>query len=164
MREYVTEAIVLEREPMGELDLRITFFTRDFGKIVSKAKSARKVSSKLSPHLEPANFVKLRLIEKGGFQVADALRFGRLPPRDLPVLSLLCAFPTDAPDLTLFTLLARGEASPRRVLAILGFNPSGAVCSSCGAGELHSFSLLDFNYLCSRCAQGATSRDRLFVL
>ena len=59
-----------------EIDAQIVLYTRDFGKVLAKAKSARKMTSKLNGHLQPLNFINARLIEKtpvGRFQVVDAL-------------------------------------------------------------------------------------------
>ena len=71
---YFNEAIVLDREPSGEIDNRFSIYAKGFGKIVARGKSTRKITSKLSGHLEPGNLVKVRLIEKNGLQVVDTLK------------------------------------------------------------------------------------------
>ena len=75
MREYSTEGVVLDRVSSREADLRVTLYTRDLGKIIAKVKSGRAITSKLAPHLEPLNFVRLRIIEKNGFQVVVQISF-----------------------------------------------------------------------------------------
>jgi len=83
MLEHYTEAFVLGNKGNGEMDAITTLFTRDFGKVIAKAKSAKKITSKLNGHLQPLNFVNCRLVEpigaclvgrQGGmFQIVDAL-------------------------------------------------------------------------------------------
>ena len=84
MREYLTDAIVLGQEQAlstgrqaGDFDVRLDFYTKDFGRLKAKAKSLRKPTSKLAGHLEPMTLSKIRLIEKNGFLVADALTINR---------------------------------------------------------------------------------------
>ncbi|MBI5306249.1 recombination protein O N-terminal domain-containing protein [Candidatus Wolfebacteria bacterium] len=73
MIEYFTEALVLDNEDMGEFDALITLYTAELGKVAAKAKSIRKISSKLAGHLQPLNFINARLIKKNSFQIVDAL-------------------------------------------------------------------------------------------
>ncbi|MEK7212689.1 MAG: recombination protein O N-terminal domain-containing protein, partial [Patescibacteria group bacterium] len=51
MQEYLSEAVVLDAVPNGDLDLRVHLFTKKFGKLTAKVKSARKITSKLAGHL-----------------------------------------------------------------------------------------------------------------
>jgi len=74
MQEYVTEAVVLDTVPSAELDVRVSLFTKKFGKLVARAKSVKKITSKLAGHLEPGNIIKIRLVEKKGLQLVDALK------------------------------------------------------------------------------------------
>ena len=50
---YKTEGIVLSRRPYKNNDKLVRVFTRDYGKLTTRAISARKITSKLSGHLEP---------------------------------------------------------------------------------------------------------------
>ena len=86
-------------EHFTEADSLITFYTKDFGKVGAKAKGAKRIVSKLSAHLEPLNFVLVRLIEGRGFQIADALTINnqsilRRTPTDLKKIK--CFFATNA--------------------------------------------------------------------
>ena len=65
MLELVTEAIVLDKEDVGEQDSRVFLYTKDFGKIGAKATSLRKITSKLAAHLEPLNYATVRLVSRG---------------------------------------------------------------------------------------------------
>lgn len=50
---YKTHGIILRRAPHRERDKIFRIYTRNYGKILARAISARKVTSKLSGHLEP---------------------------------------------------------------------------------------------------------------
>ena len=50
---YLTEAIILNRQPFREDDLQITVYSRDRGKLFLVARGGRKAKSKLAAHLEP---------------------------------------------------------------------------------------------------------------
>lgn len=77
MREYLTDAVVLGQENEGDLNVRLDFYTRDFGRLKAKARSLKKTTSKLAGHLEPLTLAKIRLVEKNGFLVTDALTINR---------------------------------------------------------------------------------------
>jgi recombinational DNA repair protein (RecF pathway) len=167
MREYVTEAVVLAKDPLRDRDTRYFFFTKRFGKVIGKATSARKITSKLAGHLEPGNLVEVRLVERNGgngnsTQIADALKTRRLA-LSLSDLNFLNA------------LLHEGEADPAlwgeligttflwsRALAILGWDPAGAVCEECGKKVTH-FYLQRQEFFCVACAS-KLERDKLLLL
>lgn len=58
---YNTTAIILNRRAFREADLRVTFFSQDFGKGEAVAVGAKKIQSKLAGHLEPWREVRLML-------------------------------------------------------------------------------------------------------
>lgn len=164
MQEYVSEAVVLSKEPRGELDVRVSLFLRRFGKMTMRAKSARKITSKLSAHLEPGNVVRVRLIEKNGFQVADALKSSRLPlaPTDLHFLDRLLA--EDVPDHELWELLTRGAFHWGNVLRMMGWDPAAASCRSCGR-KAEVFDMRSHDFLCAACAMVSRGRaDELLYI
>ncbi len=49
---YKTEGIIIKRINLGEFDRLLTIYTKDFGKILVRAKAVRKNQSKLRGHLE----------------------------------------------------------------------------------------------------------------
>jgi recombinational DNA repair protein (RecF pathway) len=164
MREYVTEAIVLKKEPVREFDTRLSLYTRELGKVRAVATSARKPLSKLSPHVEPLSIVEVRLAEKGGMQLTDALRKGTLPKKHIGVLALLdTVLETGERDDRLWSLLTR-DFNLAEVLSVLGFDPNFAVCESCGNAEPDTFLFKDAEYLCARCVPYAISREEYVVL
>src|SRR3989344_3413173 len=89
MREYVAIAVVLDREPIGEYDSRVHFMTEQHGKMIGRATSARKITSKLSAHLEPGTLTRLRLVEQKGLRIVDSLKVagGIAPMPDLHLLA-----------------------------------------------------------------------------
>lgn len=143
MHEYVTRAVVLAKETRNDADARYAFFTERFGKIVAKAKSSRKIVSKLAGHLEPGTLAAVRIIEQHGTQVVDALKATRvaIPLAELAALNNL--LPEWEPDVALWrevsatTQRANDIAPPAtfswpRTLALLGWDPRGAACINCG--------------------------------
>jgi recombinational DNA repair protein (RecF pathway) len=152
MQEYVSEAIVLEKQPLGDCDNRYALFTRRFGKMVAKAKSARKITSKLAGHLEPGNVVRVRLIEKNGLQIADALKETRLEValEDLFLLSGL--LPDGEAEPALWANCRAGIFAWRDILRVLGWDPEYATCAACGSSEISSFYIHSQEFFCRRCA------------
>ncbi len=57
------EGIVLTRTPLREYDEVISFITRDFGRVDVLAKSVKKITSKLSPHLESFSHVSFDSVQ-----------------------------------------------------------------------------------------------------
>ncbi len=58
----ISRGVVLKRTESGEDHQLITFYTREFGKLVGIAKSVKKSISKQASHLEVFNLVDFRLI------------------------------------------------------------------------------------------------------
>lgn len=148
MQEYVTDAIVLKKDPLGDLDGRYTLFTKRFGRIMAKAKSSRKITSKLAPHLEPGIVAKVRFIETKGTQLIDALKSGRvaLPLGDLHFLNQL--LPDAEPEPALWKLLTDGNFTWVAALAILGWDPADAECVECGAKHPTYFYITRQEFYC----------------
>ncbi len=148
MQEYVTDAIVLRKDPLGDLDGRYTLFTKQFGKIRCKAKSSRKITSKLAPHLEPGILAKVRFIETKGTQLIDALKFERttLSLGDVYFLSQL--LPDAEPEPALWDLLVDKKFSWSTALAILGWDPEGAECIICGEKQPRYFFITHQEFYC----------------
>ncbi len=173
MQEYVTEAVVLEKEPIRDFDARYSFFTKRFGKLKGKATSARKITSKLAGHLEPGTLAKVRFVARSGengngVQIADALKYGRLAasPTDLHFLNKM--LPEGEPDTALWNELTRERREQRfpwgNVLRILGWDPREAVCEECGKGrKAAAFYIPKQEFFCAPCAS-KLERDALLLL
>ncbi len=154
MIEYFTSALVLDAEDVGELDKRVFLYTKELGKVVAKAKSARKITSKLAAYLEPFNFIKIRLIEKNGFQVVDALNFGKIEisPENFAFLQFIKEMTFELqPDKKLWFYLRRKKFSYRQVLKIFGFDPDFAGCRVCAKNPVAYFSKTDQIFFCRQC-------------
>ena len=153
MQEYVSEAIVLTKDAHGDLDARVSLFTKKFGKLRAKVKSARKITSKLSPHLEPGNLVRTRLVERNGLQVVDALKSRALgvPGMDLEHLSYLLA--EAQPDQKLWNILSAYAFEWPRILAILGWDPAETLCEKCGDATPDYFHRSSQEFFCTPCVK-----------
>jgi recombinational DNA repair protein (RecF pathway) len=160
MREYVTRAIVLERSDAGELDSRVHLYTRSLGKISARATSARKITSKLAPHLEPLTIITARLVSKIGFQIADAVSERRLPAASFPSLRLVRELAAEGePEEQLWHALTGGGAPLRKTLTALGFDPQFAACRECASPQAEYFSLDECVYYCRACLVNHFSED-----
>ena len=62
---YTTEGLVLRKMPFGEADFLVRIITRDFGKMDILARGARKSASKLNPHLDMLNFLRIAFVQNG---------------------------------------------------------------------------------------------------
>ena len=163
MTEYLSEAIVLDKETNGDLDARVSLFTKKFGKMTAKAKSARRIVSKLSPHLEPGNVIQARLIEKGTLHIVDALKQSRLrtSPGSLYFLNRILA--DGEPDLRLWRLLLSSDFDWVRTLEILGWDPREAVCSLCAVEKPPVFSVFRQEFFCGKCASKFSGSALLYI-
>ncbi len=152
----------MESMPHREQDLRVTLFTEKHGKIQARARSARKITSKLSPHLQPGFFAKVRLVEKSGVQAVDALKtqksvFGL--PDLMELANLLPAFHAE-PEL--WQTLRAGELRWPKVLRILGWDPVHARCGMC-EGEADFFLTKSQEFLCGNCSSQLPRNQLLYV-
>jgi recombinational DNA repair protein (RecF pathway) len=162
MLEHYTTAIVLGIEPRGEIDAAVTLYTKDFGKLTAKAKSFRKITSKLAGHLMPGNLVQVRLIEHGdgkALQVLDVL--SEKPKGNLVDLLHFLNFlakttPVALPDLRLWheaeQAVREGDFTPkryRRMLAELGLASGELSCDDCASKNVAYFVPGEVIFLCA---------------
>ncbi len=77
MKEILTEAIVLEKNPIGEADANISIYTKEMGKIITPAKGVRKTTAKFSHHLEPINLIDCLLLINRQTQLKGVLTKNR---------------------------------------------------------------------------------------
>ena len=157
MEEYITDAIVLRKDPRGDLDGRYTLFTRRFGKIAGRATSSRKITSKLAPHLEPGTMAKVRFVEARGTQIVDALKSARVALSLIELAALADLAPEGMPEPALWEMLAHGTFSWRTALATLGWDPAHARCATCGGDGADYFSISRQEFYCRTHAAAYTS-------
>ena len=169
---YFNEAIVLDREPSNEIDNRFSIYIKGFGKIVARGKSTRKITSKLSGHLEPGNLVKVRLIEKNGLQVVDALKSSKIEIRSSAPYFLNKLLPEHDFDFALWQELVSHSMKHesggdkitdyvslnwKEILKILGWDPEHAVCEVCGSLSVSKFTAEGQIFSCDSCSARLTN-------
>lgn len=163
MTEYFTKALVLDAEDVGELDKSIYLYTKELGKVIARAKSIRKITSKLAAHLQPFSFVRIRLVEKNGFQIVDALAVSRIKISQpaLAILQFIKEMTLELqPDKNLWFLIKKTfqdlkdnkRISYKPLLEVLGFAPKFARCNVCASKVVAYFSKTEQVFLCRRCA------------
>jgi recombinational DNA repair protein (RecF pathway) len=162
MQEYVSRAVVLHSEPKGEADHRVSLFTKRFGKINAKAKSTRKITSKLAAHLQPGNVVEARIVYVGGHQVVDALKNAKLAvdPNTLLLLNRLLA--DHEPESEIWSHITSEAWSWRNILRILGWDPAHAECRICRKGP-ELFRVRDQEFFCKKCAFKARPDEVIYL-
>ncbi|MDP3901448.1 MAG: recombination protein O N-terminal domain-containing protein [bacterium] len=173
MIEHYTEAIVLDKEGIGETDSRIFLYTETMGKIVAKAKSARKITSKLSAHLEPLTWSAIRLIKNKDWQITDALRQHRLNNKQfLGIFRLIKDIsPIEHADPWLWQLLKTlyenrysADTASLAILKISGFDPKHANCHNCSHQQPEHFLLNSAKYICHNCWSASGMIEPTFKL
>ena len=160
MQEYVTNAIVLRKYPQADLDGRYTLFTERFGKMTGKAKSSRKITSKLAPHLEPGTALRTRFVEVHGTQIIDALKVGsaNLPLMDLQYLSMV--LPEGQPEPDIWKMIVTRRFSWPTALAVLGWDPGASLCASCGTRRGTEFYIPRQEFFCAQCIRKVPLKTR----
>ncbi len=178
---------MLGNKTSKEMDAQIVLYTRDFGKVAAKAKSARKMTSKLNGHLQPLNFVSARLIEKsaGGqrFQIVDALTIDdkqalNKNPENAQKFLNIAEFINEMTfeahqDLRLWQAIKKifspvGESLEEKIiyrglLKILGFDPEHGSCATCGNSQINYFSKTEHIFFCGKCA-GKIGDNQLLLI
>jgi len=180
MATYKTKAIVLSSYPYREHDRIVSFFSKEYGRIESRARGTRKIVSKLAGHIEPYTEVELLLahgrrwdILAGSRTIEDrrALRTSleaRTAASVCVEAAKLITKPLD-PDLRLYASLSDalrllGDGVDHQdivhaflwtALQIAGFSPELAFCINCKnqrPREIH-FSCEGGGILCEQCAE-----------
>ena len=165
MNEYFTSGIVLSRLPSGEFDESVVLYTKMFGKVRAKATGLRRITSKLSGHLQVGSLVNLRLRKKNSTQLIEAISLRRGLSTDLHrFLGFIDQMvPFESPDAHLWhaceyvlenEVFIQGDKELRdkvyrRLLDVLGFGPRFANCSDCGSNKIAYFLASDIMFLCS---------------
>jgi recombinational DNA repair protein (RecF pathway) len=161
MQEFVSDAVVLAKVGRNDLDHTVSVFTKRYGKIRGKTKSTKKITSKLSGHLEAGNVVKVRFVEKGGVQIVDAMKMEKLnaSPRDLENMERILG--EGEPDFHIWAALQR-PFNWKVILGILGWDPSEASCAICG-GEAKNFYIKNQDFFCSPCASKVPPSELIYL-
>lgn len=172
MQEYVTKSFVLRVEPAGESDLRIHLYTELHGRIVALARAARKQKGRLAGHLQPLGYVQVRIVERKGAQIVDALSLRGVRPEktiqermaELGVADLIMKMTTIGhSDRDLWQALRLRGFTSAAVLKALGFDAAHARCAHCGASAPKHFVIASAEYICDPCLH-RYAREREVVL
>jgi DNA repair protein RecO (recombination protein O) len=182
MREFYSRALVLDRNDAGDLDGVVHLFTEDYGKIVAWAKSLKKNTSKLSAHLQPLTFIKVRFIQRlgprDGWAIVDCMRdddfleFKTAQRYDLiPIVDFLNEAVYDfQPDRKLWALLKHFftknypyQQMARATLIIMGLDPDKSRCALCASDRVSAFHKRDHAFLCFGCASKFPSDKVLLI-
>ncbi|MEK7635614.1 MAG: DNA repair protein RecO [Patescibacteria group bacterium] len=188
MTEYFTESFVIDKKVNNESDGLVILYTKDLGRVTAKVKSIKKITSKLSGHLEPLNFVECRLIEKNGFQIIDALTLYNnshlrkdelIYSQSLKLLQFVETMTFDLqPDTRFYAAIKKilehfidykdkQKIIYFHLLKILGFDPTFALCAACHKKEIKFFEVNNHEFLCGNCISIADdlkySADALLV-
>lgn len=65
-QEQKLSGFIVKTQDLGEADLLLTFFTKHHGKVRMLAKSAKKMTSRLSSRLQPYSEVEVAMVGNGG--------------------------------------------------------------------------------------------------
>ena len=163
MQEYFTEAVVLDREPLGEFDVRLSVFTKRRGKLVAKVKSARKILSKLSGHLVPGALAQVRLVERNGLQLVDAFKTGTAAASATDLRALNAILADGEPDPRLWRRLEAGAFDWSAVLKLLGWDPADACCSHCARPLPEAFHARAQEFFCAPCSSRSGEKEVIYI-
>ena len=156
MKEFLTEALVLDVEDFAEFDKVISLYTKELGRVSAKARGARKITSKLTGHLQSLDFTRVRLVGENNFQITDALAFKKMErtPESLAAVRFLKEMTFELqPDSDLWNLLKKNKKfSNNDLLSVLGFDPEFSECGACSAKKPEFFSKTEQVFLCKRCS------------
>ena len=160
MATYKTIAFVLDRKDFREQDKLVTFYTKDYGKIVALARGAKKINSKMASYVEPFYLVDIMFAQAKTFQHLAGIelveKFGGII-KDLQKIKVASSavnllddlIKTEEPDEKVFNLLHEffkvldrlqddqqvlflKEIFSFKLLCILGYKPELHACLKCG--------------------------------
>lgn len=161
--EYISEAIVLSTQTAGDLDLKVSFLTYDFGKIIAKVKSARKLTSKLRGHIEPLNLVLARIVFKNYFQLVDVLKVNSLNLNFYNLFLLDKLLPELEPEKEIYLSLKRNIFNWKDILKILGWDLKEARCNNCSLKNVYVFDINSQKFFCKRCSFHQPKNDLIYL-
>ncbi|MEK7543026.1 MAG: recombination protein O N-terminal domain-containing protein [Patescibacteria group bacterium] len=177
MKEFVTEAIVMNCTHVGEWDITATLFTKEIGRVEARAVGGKKPCSKFAPHLDQLNLVTARLVEKNAITLTDVLtenRFnktrknGGALQKALKSLAIMNAvIPAMNQDqrfwLFLTQSLEQGKLNPNETMKILGYDAANSKCGSCKKQDVSFFVPDRQIFLCAVCKAKISNCDTLLI-
>jgi DNA repair protein RecO (recombination protein O) len=184
-----TEAVCLRSVPHRETSKLVTFFTRDFGKLVLRAKGARRPKSKFGAALEVATLDRIIFYRRETRTIqtlSDAEILNDFPVLrgDGPRLTAAAvmieftdrSFEPEAPNPAVFQLLvgalrtleagtgdyaAVAYACMLKVAGRIGYAPQLSHCLSCRRARAATFSPRRGGFLCASCSTQDAAATRV---
>jgi DNA repair protein RecO len=175
--EIVVTAIVLDREPVREYDELVHLYTREFGYLVVRAVSSRKINSKFSAHIDPLTRVQARIVHGQSLTLTDIVPENRFQNiRDnraeyantLKIFSFIKKFfpresGSDQMWGVLNTSLEEGKIITKSFLSSLGFDARHAVCTNCDKQKATRFYTGAQTFFCSTCSSKMPVGEVLYI-
>lgn len=172
MTEFYTRALVLDREDVGETDVIAHLFTETHGKILVRAKSSRKITSKSASYLQPLRFIQVRFVTPKkntatGYILMDALWDTVVPQIPTEVKATLLSLvhtvrelaPENQPDKRVWSLWETILQQPQHIpsaahvlLQLLGYYTDQVTCGVCKKNTPKRFVIRKELFVCDSCA------------
>lgn len=169
MKEFFTQSLVLDKEDVGEYDSRVFLYGPEYGKIVAKLKSSKKILSKLNSHLEPFNLVSVRIIDRGP-QIVDALLLDKFHPswQLRKLLNFIKETTLEWQSDNYFWQLIKQSLATDKFdyglfLAAQGFDPKFAICQNCQIKRPAYFLYKDQFFYCKNCIVLLNLPENLYI-
>ena len=173
MSEYYTEAFVLDLEEASNSDAFVHLYTQKLGKIKARAVGIKKITSKLSGHFQPLNFVKARLVDGGKFLLVDGLSIKKINS----AAALMAAYLIKnvaaefQPDQVAWNFIKEVFLSEdeeklknfRMFLKAFGFEAQFDKCNFCRHNSISAFSLIDAQFICGNCVKDLKLQETIWL-
>jgi len=185
---FHTEAFALKKQPWKDYGGLYVFYTKSMGKVHAVAQSSRKITSKLSAHLEPFGPTSLSLVRRNSwFRITSARRIRVFEnmfssgdalnsyAESLKIIDDMTR--VGHPDLNLFSLLEEYFLALEnftglhqslksifilRLLSVLGYCPELNSCVQCKRATGATSAIFSFEkggFLCRLCEKHGTGKE-----
>ncbi len=149
--------VIISRRNMGEADRLLTVFTKEKGKVKISARSARKIKSRLAPHIEPYTAGKFQVVPGKTFYILTGaeskplLNISKLGLEGIKGVSYLCelldlTYSEEEPNGAMYDALTESISAYNDIatdpslinlyfeyllLCSLGYRPNFGQCKKC---------------------------------
>lgn len=113
---YQTRVIILNKQPWREYDARVILYSEDNGRQELIARGAKKISSKLSAHLEPISLVDIMVVR--GKQL-DYIGSARTEKSYIKIKNNLDSLSAATQIISIFEKLVRGREIDKKLFNLL---------------------------------------------
>ena len=157
MFEITTKGIILDKEPARDYDGVLTIYTEKLGKVIARAKSLRKITSKLAAHTEIGMLSEVRLVSRNSFMTQSGLRLAdsllsRQLFSDFYFLELVKELTLEFHEgRDLWQFLISGNPDRNELLRLSGFGVAAKTCNYC-RNQAVLFYNIDQVFLCLLCS------------